>query len=83
MSILEAAGLGLPVVTRRRPYLTGVDLPLVVDDPTEFAAAVTALVRPGALESLRKVTADALAGNTDAYQRAALCELYGPAKEAT
>jgi glycosyltransferase involved in cell wall biosynthesis len=81
ISILEAAGMGLPVITRRRPYLSGVDLPVLLDDPTDFAAALTDLIRPGALEGLRKATANALTGNTDAYQRTALRELYGPLTE--
>jgi glycosyltransferase involved in cell wall biosynthesis len=78
ISIMEAAGIGLPVVARRRPYLEGFDMPCVIDEPADAARVLTALGDDGALEVLRTQTADALAGNTDAHQRAALRELYGP-----
>lgn len=78
ISILEAAGLGLPVVSRLRPYLRGVDMPAVLRSPDEFVGVVGDLRRPGALDTLRQLTAAALSGNSDAHQRVALGELYDP-----
>lgn len=78
ISIMEAAGMGLPVVSRRRPYLLGVDLPVTIDEPADFASAVTQLLDGDALEKLRRRTREALAENTDAGQQLALRELYGP-----
>lgn len=78
ISIMEAAGMGLPVVSRRRPYLLGVDLPVTIDEPADFASAVTQLREGDALEKLRRRTQEALAENTDAGQQVALRELYGP-----
>ena len=78
VSIMEAVGLGLPVVCRKRPYLTGVDLPVVIDKAEEFAGALKELEQGDGLIALRARTAAALEGNTDAHQRKALEELYGP-----
>ncbi|MFN8227862.1 MAG: glycosyltransferase [Mycobacterium sp.] len=78
IAILEAAGLGLPVVARNRPYLSGVALPEVIDEPAELASVVAGLRRPAALDALRRDTAAALAGNTDHAQQNALRSLYGP-----
>ncbi|WP_304118079.1 glycosyltransferase family 4 protein [Mycolicibacterium bacteremicum] len=78
ISIMEAAGMGLPVVSRRRPYLLGVDLPITIDEPADFASAVGQLRQGDALDKLRRRTQEALADNTDAGQRVALLDLYGP-----
>ncbi|MUL78129.1 glycosyltransferase family 4 protein [Mycolicibacterium sp. CBMA 226] len=78
ISIMEAAGIGLPVVARRRAYLHGVDLPVILDRPEDLAAAITDLRQAGALAALRRRTTTALAGNCDTEQRTALCALYGP-----
>jgi glycosyltransferase involved in cell wall biosynthesis len=78
ISIMEAAGMGMPVVSRRRPYLAGVQMPVVIDEPEQLAAAVTDLLDIGRLDTLRWTTAHALAGNNDADQGSALRDLYGP-----
>lgn len=78
ISIMEAAGMGLPVVSRRRPYLSGVELPVVIDEPAELVTAISELLRAGRLDTLRSTTADALAGNNDTDQGSALRDLYGP-----
>ena len=78
ISIMEAAGIGLPVIARRRAYLRGVDLPLVIEGPAELADAMSTILNAEALELLRKQTAAALSGNCDSEQRAALRDLYGP-----
>jgi glycosyltransferase involved in cell wall biosynthesis len=78
ISIMEAVGMGLPVVARRRPYLHGFDMPAVIDDPSEFAGLVKKLARDHELATLRDQTVVALAGNTDADQQAALRDLYAP-----
>jgi glycosyltransferase involved in cell wall biosynthesis len=78
ISIMEASGMGLPVVSRRRPYLLGVDLPVMIDEPTDFASAVAQLREGDALDKLRRRTQEALAENTDRDQQVALRELYGP-----
>lgn len=81
ISIMEAAGMGLPVISRRRPYLTGVDLPLLMDQPDELTDAIDLLVRdPHELALLRKATKTALDDNTDKRQRAALHALYDTAE---
>lgn len=76
ISIMEAAGIGLPVIARRRPYLSGVELPITIDRPEELATALTGLLKTGALETLRLETASALARNCDTEQSAALRTLY-------
>lgn len=78
ISIMEAAGMGLPVVARRRAYLHGVDLPVLLDRPEDLVTAITALRRVGGLAILRQQTATALAGNCDTRQRTALRALYEP-----
>lgn len=78
ISIMEAASMGLPVVSRRQPYIHGVDLPVTIDDPDDFVSAVTQLQGSDALDKLRRRTREALAENTDAGQRVALRALYGP-----
>ncbi len=78
ISIMEAVGMGLPVVSRRQPYLHGFDMPAVIDQPGELACVMTQLTREGEFATLRRKTAAALAGNTDVDQRAALRDLYGP-----
>lgn len=78
ISIMEASGMGLPVVSRRRPYLLGVDLPVIIDEPADFASAVAQLREGDALDKLRRRTQEALAENTDRDQQVALRELYGP-----
>jgi len=78
ISIMEASGMGLPVVSRRRPYLMGVDLPVIIDEPGDFASAVAQLREGDALDKLRRRTQEALAENTDRDQQMALRELYGP-----
>lgn len=78
ISILEAAGIGLPVVARRRDYLHAVDLPVIIERPDDLAHVLTGLLQDGALERLGRQTADALSGNSDAGQRAALASLYDP-----
>lgn len=80
IAILEAAGLGLPVVSRRRPYTEGVGLPVVIDEPDEFAQVIVDLSADRALDRLRKDVADALSEHTGTHQRAALRELYGRAR---
>ncbi|WP_020100408.1 glycosyltransferase family 4 protein [Mycobacterium sp. 360MFTsu5.1] len=78
ISIMEAAGMGLPVVARRRAYLHGVDLPVMLDRPEDLITAITALRRVGGLAALRQQTAMALAGNCETEQRTALRALYEP-----
>lgn len=78
ISIMEAAGMGLPVVARRRGYLHGVELPVLLDRPEDLVTAITALRRVGGLATLRQQTAMALAGNCDIQQRKALRALYEP-----
>lgn len=78
ISIMEAAGMGMPVVSRRRPYLSGVEMPVVIDQPDELAGAITELLDAGQLDTLRWTTANALAGNSDTDQGSALRALYGP-----
>lgn len=78
ISIMEAVGMGLPVVSRQRPYLHGFDMPAVIDSPDEFACVVKQLSQEDELASLRQKTVAALAGNTDVDQRAALRDVYEP-----
>jgi glycosyltransferase involved in cell wall biosynthesis len=78
ISIMEAVGIGLPVVSRRRPYLHGIEMPALIDQPEEFAVLVTQLAQENELATLRRKTEAALAGNTNVDQRAALRDLYGP-----
>jgi glycosyltransferase involved in cell wall biosynthesis len=82
VSILEAAALGLPVVARERPYLKGIEMPAVIERPSEFSAVATKLNSEGALDTLARQTRAALAMNTDVSQQVALRRLYGPLVEA-
>ncbi len=70
--------MGRPVVSRRQPYLRGVDLLQPIDEPDDFVSAVTQLQGRDALDKLRRGTREALADNTDAGQQVALKALYGP-----
>lgn len=83
VSIMEAAAMGLPVVARRRPYLTGVDMPLVIDEPDELATAILRLSDPSEFEALRDATSSALRDHNDSQQQLALEALYGEPAGAT
>lgn len=76
ISIMEAAGMGLPVISRRRPFLAGVDLPMLMDRPEELTTLIDLLGDPAELAALRTATRIALDDNTDKHQRAALHTLY-------
>lgn len=78
ISVMEAAGMGLPVISRRRPYLEGVELPVVIDEPEELSEVIRRLNRPAEMSALRAATQTALQANTDAHQRRALRALYDP-----
>jgi glycosyltransferase involved in cell wall biosynthesis len=78
ISIMEAAGMGMPVVSRRGPYLSGVEMPVVIDEPGELTGAISDLLDAGRLDTLRWTTANALVGNSDSGQSSALRDLYGP-----
>jgi glycosyltransferase involved in cell wall biosynthesis len=78
ISIMEAAGMGMPVIARRMPYLTGVDMPVVIDTPTDLTSAVGELLRVDILDRVRRQTMAALAGNSDSFQAEALEQIYGP-----
>lgn len=78
ISIMEAAGMGMPVVSRRRPYLAGVDMPVIIDAPEDLTAAVGELLDVKRLDRARRDTVAALSRNSDSHQAEALEQLYGP-----
>ena len=72
ISILEANAAGLPVIARNRPYLSGFDMPTVIDSPHQLRDALAkATGRSGD-------TREALSRNSDEYQRISLAALYAP-----
>ena len=77
ISILEASEAGLPVVARKRPYLRGFDMPIVMEHPQELTDVLSGLDNSLARKAANRRTREALVGNSDALQRAALNELYG------
>jgi len=78
ISIMEASAAGLPVVARNRPYLLGVDLPIVIDRPEQIADALGELRSPAARAAVNRRTRSALAGCSDTAQQSALRGLYEP-----
>lgn len=76
ISILEASAAGLPVVARNRPYLQGVNMPLVIDHPEQLAEVVCGLTSEQARAAANRRTREALSANCDARQRARLSSLY-------
>ncbi|MEU1569097.1 glycosyltransferase family 4 protein [Streptomyces mirabilis] len=75
MTLLEAAGLGRPVVARRTPALESLGIPSLIDMPEELAAAaVEALLREHQEEE--SPMAELLFENNPEHQRALLKYLY-------
>ena len=78
ISILEANAVGLPVIARNRPYLSGFDMPIVIDSPQQLRDALPKLAAPPARKRACGDTKAALSRNSDENQRVSLAALYAP-----
>ncbi|GAA2885144.1 glycosyltransferase [Streptosporangium fragile] len=76
VSVLEAAGAGLPVVARDIPALRSLGVPDLVATPAECARAVRDLRDDRRREDARLRLADVLAGHTPRLQAARLARAY-------
>lgn len=76
MTLLEAVGLGRPVVARRIPALESLGLPGLVDTPGELAAAAVALLTDGPGEGAEKRMAELFVEHSPERQRTMLRHVY-------
>jgi glycosyltransferase involved in cell wall biosynthesis len=76
VSILEAAALRRPIVARSIPHLVGLPLPVVVDDPSQAAAALVSLLNPVARQKLALEGAAISESHSVDRMRASLIECY-------
>jgi glycosyltransferase involved in cell wall biosynthesis len=79
VSLLEAAALGLPIVTRRIPALESLGLPLLCDSPEALVAALRPLLDERRREALRAYSWRLAERHQPAAQRRALELAYSPA----
>ena len=79
VSLLEAAALGLPIVTRRIPALESLGLPLLCDSPEALVAALRPLLDERRREALRAHSWRLAERHQPAAQRRALELAYSPA----
>ncbi|MEV0118428.1 glycosyltransferase family 4 protein [Streptomyces sp. NPDC050844] len=77
MTLLEAVGLGRPVVARRIPALESLGVPDLVDTPQELAAAAVALLTHGPAAHTDETQARLYAEHSPARQRTMLRQAYG------
>ena len=77
MTLLEAVGLGRPLVARRIPALESLGLPGLVDTPGELAAAAVALLTDGPGEGVEERMAELLVEHSPERQRTMLRYVYG------
>lgn len=82
VSVLEAAGAGLPVVARDIPALRSLGVPGLVTTPAACARAVQDLGEGARRESARRRLAEALTGHTPGHQAERLAHAYALALEA-
>jgi glycosyltransferase involved in cell wall biosynthesis len=78
ISILEASAAGLPVIARNRPYLSGMDMPIVIDHPHQLCDVLLGMFGERALNTAVMETKAALSNNSDEKQRVSLRTLYAP-----
>jgi glycosyltransferase involved in cell wall biosynthesis len=76
ISILEASAMGLPVIARNRPYLRGIEMPMVVESPRDVVDLVAGLLDEEAQAAAAELTRRALSSNSDVRQHDALSDLY-------
>ncbi|MGV4981890.1 glycosyltransferase family 4 protein [Streptomyces sp. NRAIS4] len=77
MTLLEAVGLGLPIVARRIPALESLGLPGLVDTPGELAAVAVASLTDGPGEAAEERMAELVLEHSPDRQRAMLRYVYG------
>jgi glycosyltransferase involved in cell wall biosynthesis len=77
MTLLEAVGLGRPVVARRIPALESLGLPDLVDTPQELATAAVALLTHDAGQEAGERLADLFFEHSPERQRTMLRYVYG------
>lgn len=77
ITLLEAVGLGRPVVARRIPALESLGLTGLVDTPRDLAAAAVELLKRAPGEGAEATLAELFAGHTPERQRMMLRYAYG------
>jgi glycosyltransferase involved in cell wall biosynthesis len=77
MTLLEAVGLGRPVVARRIPALESLGLPGLVDTPEDLATAAVALLTDGPGEGAEERMAELVSQHSPERQRTMLRHVYG------
>ncbi|WP_328364217.1 glycosyltransferase family 4 protein [Streptomyces sp. NBC_00445] len=77
MTLLEAVGLGRPVVARRIPALESLGLPGLVDTPAELAAEAVALLKDGPSKGAEERMAELFVEHSPERQRTMLRHVYG------
>lgn len=77
MTLLEAVGLGRPVVARRIPALESLGLPDLVDTPQELAAAAVDVLTHGPPANTDETMARLYAEHSPERQRTMLRQAYG------
>ncbi|WP_155056825.1 glycosyltransferase family 4 protein [Streptomyces blattellae] len=77
MTLLEAVGLGRPVVARRIPALESLGLPGLVDTPGALAARAVALLTDGPGEGAERRMAELVSQHSPERQRTMLRHVYG------
>lgn len=82
IAVLEAAIVGVPMIVRDIPAFSGVQLPVVINSPSDLCQFWPGLESASARSSLVRAAADALASCNDTAQSDALQSLYAVASPA-
>lgn len=79
IAVLEASLMGVPIVARDIAAFKGVDMPLLINTPTDLVEEWQSLTSSTYRKKIVKAAAEALADCNDEAQAKALANLYGTA----